>query len=82
MMIKSEKDEILIFAHNLTWLRKKHGLSKQSMARKLGIGVESLNKLEQGIIPPRLSANIFFEVRRYFKLTPAQQLTQWLEDEI
>ena len=74
MMTKPEKDEILIFAHNLTWLRKKHGLSKRDMARRLGIGMESLNKLEQGIIPPRQTANIFLKYEDILILPPHSSL--------
>lgn len=36
------------------------------MAKILGIGITTLNKIEQGVLPPRLSAEILFRIREYF----------------
>ena len=67
-----------ILAYNLRWLRKQHGLSKQQMAAIMGIGIRSLNQLEQGIIPPRLKVSVFFSLYERFHFTPSQMLTQVL----
>ncbi len=40
------------FTHNIFFLRQKYNLTKKQMAMILGIGMSSLNKLEQGILPP------------------------------
>ena len=44
--------EIEYFCHNIAFLRKSHGLSKKEMAKILGIGIWSLNKIERGELPP------------------------------
>jgi transcriptional regulator with XRE-family HTH domain len=46
----SEK-EIMAFCENVRYLRKKNGLSKKEMAKKLGIGVKSLELIETGSLP-------------------------------
>ena len=66
-------------AHNLRWLRKRHGLSKRKMAACMSIGLRSLNQLEAGIIPPRLKISAFYPLYKYFHVTPSQLLTQWLD---
>lgn len=67
-----------IFGENIAWLRKHHGISKKRMAQIMGIGVASLNKIEQGELPPRISANIFFHIHRHFNITPYDQLCKRL----
>ncbi len=60
-MLKSDEynaPEYMNLLKNISYLRKKHRLTKKEMARRLGIGVGSLAKLEKGIVPPRLSALI------------------------
>ena len=36
------------------------------MAKILGIGIITLNKIEQGVLPPRLSVEMLFRIRDYF----------------
>ena len=69
-----------IFLLNISYLRKQHGLSKKEMARRLGIGLRSLNKVEQGSIPPRLTVEIFFAVWEQFHIKPSILLTELLEE--
>lgn len=52
-------NEIDIFLKNISYLRKHNKLSKRKMAEILGIGVKSLNKIENGELPPRIGVNFF-----------------------
>lgn len=54
---------------NLRKLRTKNGMTKQEMAACLGIGIESLRKLEQGILPPRLRCDLFDRLYEQFGIT-------------
>ena len=56
------------FCQNVSAIRKKHCLSKKEMARLLGIGIGSLNKLERGIIPERMSCDIIIRISRIFDI--------------
>ena len=67
--MKSE-NEVVIFGKNIAYLRKTLGLSKTKMARLLGIGVKSLEKLENGIMPPRLNVKILFNIYYLFHIRP------------
>ncbi|MBP3478666.1 MAG: helix-turn-helix transcriptional regulator [Oscillospiraceae bacterium] len=71
--------EFAILFRNITWLRKHYGFSKRKMAKLLGIGVWSLNKIEKGELPPRLGINIVFAVQEHFNVHPTVQLSQLLE---
>ena len=56
--MKEESTNIL--CKNIKILREKNKLSKKEMAKRLGIGVIALSKLESGILPKRLSVKILF----------------------
>lgn len=66
------------FGHNVAWLRTHYGLSKKRMAGLLGIGVQSLNCIEAGKIPPRLSVQVMFRIQKYFHISAGEQLTRRL----
>lgn len=68
-MNNSEKN----FCKNVTLLRKMNNLSQKEMAQICHIGLGSLQKIESGIIPPKLSANILFRLYRHFHI-PIKQL--------
>lgn len=68
-------DAIKIFSQNVMYLRKSHNITKKEMAKILGIGINSLNKLEQGILPPRLSVKILFRAKNYFGISLSDQLS-------
>lgn len=78
--MNSRNKETATFLHNITYLRKRDGLSKQNMAKILGIGLASLNLIENGQLPPRLSANIIFCVHEHFGILPKDQFTKRLDD--
>lgn len=58
------------FLYNIKWLRSHYGFSKRKMANMLGIGVTTLNKIEQGIFPPRLTTSILFHIQKIFGIHP------------
>ena len=67
-MVEKNRKEIDTFCHNVSALRKSYSLSKKEMAAILGIGIESLNKLEKGIIPERMSCVVIVRVSVIFKI--------------
>ena len=69
---------INIFLYNIVWLRKHHGLSKKEMAKRLGIGLWSLNKIEKGELPPKLHCDIIFAVYQNFGISCADLLSKRL----
>lgn len=69
------------FMHNVVYLRKKHGLTENEMARLLGIGTRSMHKLENGIVPPRMNMDALLAIWNCFGITPMTQLTCRLDGE-
>ena len=67
------EEELRCFMRNMAQLRAEHGLSKREMAKRLGIGVGTLNKLEQGQLPARLSASVIYSIYREFGVLPSRQ---------
>lgn len=63
----------LCFSERIGLLRRQHGLSKREMAKKLRISVASLEKIEKGELPPRLSARIVLCVYQEFGIPPHKQ---------
>ena len=68
------------FMHNVVYLRKKHGLTESEMARLLGISTRSMHKLENGIMPLRMSMDALIAIWKRFGITPMTQLTCRLEN--
>ena len=46
----------------------------------MGIGVQSLNQIERGTVPPRLTVEVLFAVQRQFGLSPSLLLKKPFED--
>lgn len=69
-----------IFCHNMALLRKRHGLSRRDMARRLGIGPGSLRAIERGEVPPGLSMGVLQRVQEEFGLPPAEFLRDFLQN--
>lgn len=61
-----------ILCSNIKKLRKAHNLTQRQMAEICKISVASLRKLENNIIPPRLSVEILFNIYKHFDLTPSE----------
>ena len=43
----------------------------KAVAKKLGIGVQSLSLIENGILPKRLSVCILYRIYKEFNITPS-----------
>lgn len=54
------------FLYNVAWLRRQHRLSKKKMAQLLGISIGSLNKIENGELPPRASLEVLNKIHNTF----------------
>lgn len=73
--------EFDIFCHNVAWLRKHHKLSKKEMAKRLGIGVGSLNKLEGGTVPPNMTSEVLNNLCKHFHISLSDQFGRLLGEE-
>lgn len=69
------KEQLLIFCKNIRALRKYYNLSKEKMARLLGISVTSLTKIENGKVPDRLSCNILVRIYNIFGIKMSEIFT-------
>lgn len=77
-MRRETEKEMRCFMRNVARLRAEHGLSKREMAKRLGIGVGTLNKLERGQLPARLSVSVIYSIYREFGVLPSQQFADLL----
>lgn len=68
-MVYNKDESYDIFCHNVSALRKRHCLSKKKMARILGIGIASLDKIERGVIPKRMSCDVLIRLGKYFDIS-------------
>lgn len=66
----NEKNDVQILCQNIKFLRQKHKLSKNKMAQILGVSMKTLNCIENGILPPRLSCEILFRIQHHFDILP------------
>lgn len=73
-------DELKIFVHNVVWLRKHSGFSKRVMADIIGVSIKTLNKIENGEVPPNLNVRILFNIQEFFDISPQDQLQRYLGD--
>ena len=69
-----------IFTHNVAWLRRHHGLSKREMAKRLHISPKTLDKLEAGEVPQKLSAKILLHIWNSFGVSLEDQLRGRLDE--
>ena len=69
------ESEIIKFTKNVAKLRKKHNLSKIRMCNILKTSIHSLNKIEKGIIPKKLSLEVVFRIENHFGITPKDQFS-------
>lgn len=78
-MNPNNEKQIQILCENIAFLRKENHLSKKEMAAILNIGVQSLTKLENGELPPRLRVDIIFHIYDRFGILPQALVSQLLE---
>ena len=63
------KNDVLIFCRNIKKLRILNNISQREMAKSLGIGKNSIVKIEKGILPPRLSLEILPKLYEWYGIT-------------
>ncbi len=74
--MKNKRDSWQMFSKRLVWLREQHGLSRREMAKRLHIGISTLERIEGGELPPRLNADIVFYIQKEFGLSPHRQFEE------
>lgn len=74
-------DPRTIFCRNVAWLRRTHGLSQKEMAQRLHIGLHSLRKIEQGLMPPRLGAAVLLHIHDVFGILPEEMFSPLYSEE-
>ena len=62
------KNNILILCENIKFLRLKNNLTKKEMAQKLGIGVQSITKIESGTTPRSVNAITLYIIHKTFDI--------------
>ena len=80
MLSEINQKQLDNFLYNISWLRKHNGLSKKKMAEILEISVSTLNKIENGELPPRLGVGVVFNLHRHFGIIPKDQVGERLGD--
>ena len=66
MNTKPLSEENRNFLSNLKYLRRQHNLTQKQMAQILGISITTWRKMEQGIMPPRLSSLVVYRAADAF----------------
>lgn len=74
MSKEQTENELKNFTHNVVYLRKEYGYSKSKMSKILNIGIGSLNKLEKGEVPQRMTIKPIINVWKHFGIHPKNQL--------
>ena len=65
----SADSNVLIFCENIKFLRTKNNLTKKEMACKLGIGVQSITKIESGTLPRSVNAITLYRIHKAFDIS-------------
>lgn len=60
---------ISIFLDNIMFLRKENGISLKKMAQIMKISVNTLRKIEFGVLPKRLNAEVLLLLSDYFDIS-------------
>lgn len=66
------KLQVTTFCNNIKKIRKAHNLSQKQMAEICKISVASLRKIENNILPPRLTVEILFNLCEYFNYSASE----------
>ena len=67
-MTHDNSNEFDTLLHNIRKLRKHNNLSKKQMASIMEVSIKTLNRIENGEMPPRLGANSIYNICVYFKV--------------
>jgi len=71
--LKTDK-ELLVLMKNIKYLRIRNGLTKKEMAKIIGVGIKSLNKIEKEELPKRFTVKILYRIYEHFGILPSKQL--------
>ena len=72
--------ELAIFCHNIRVLRKNHGLSRTTMARRIHVSLKTLDSLESGVFPNRIGIGILANAEQAFGISVPEQLSVLLPE--
>ena len=61
-------ESLKLFANNVAWLRCHFGISKKRMAELLRTSTRSIDFLERGEVPSKLSVDVLFCIMEEFGL--------------
>lgn len=61
-----------VFSQRIKFIRTENKLTQREMAKKLRISVSTLSKIERGVLPPRLSCSILFQIYKQFGVHPKE----------
>ena len=61
--------EVIVFCQNVKMLKERNELTNLKMAKIMGI---SLEKMERGILSPRISTSIIFKLCKKFNIKPRE----------
>ena len=79
-MKQEYQNDIVAFSDTINQLRHSHNLSKKSMAKIMGIGIGSLNKLESGILPPRADVQCLLNLNKHFGISISELFVSHSEE--
>ena len=68
-------ENFLIFSQRIKSIRMENNLTQKEMAQRLKICVSTLSKIERGILPPRLSCSVLFQIYKQFGVHPKDLFT-------
>lgn len=72
------EDQLANFVHNVAALRRSHALSKRAMAKILHISPRTINRMEEGHIPPGLKVDTIYYTAAYFRISAPELLRRRL----
>ena len=65
--------------HNIRFLRRKYGLSRTAMARRIHVTIKTLDSMEAGVIPDRIGIYFLYYVQQAFDIAPQDLMMTRLE---
>ena len=75
------EEQSQIVCHNIRVLRRKHGLSRTAMARRIHVTLKTLDSMEAGVIPDRIGILFLYHVMQAFGISPQNMLMVPLQED-
>ena len=73
-------EDFSVFGDNIQTLRRKYGLSQTAMAKKLHVGINTLQALEKGPPCPNVGIKIFSYIQEEFGVQPSLMFIPEMEE--